>query len=292
MARTPKYWYDIMIAEKNTFSNLNIYQPNIDSAQTLLADLTSQSKVAIWRLQFWCVASAMFALDVVFDLYKIYLEAIAAKSRYGTLPWYISVAKEFQYGDSLTLIDLEWRYATVNPASQIISLAAAQEGVGVVNLKIATLSGLNPTPISAPQYVAFTAYIKKKAPAGIIVNIINDNADELQLFITATFDPLVLTIIGELISAPGTFPLRDAVAEYLNEFGGEDGFNSGFEIMRLEDKMQNALGIDTVYVTAAFARYGANPYVAFNQRYLPNAGYMIIDPGTPLSSSVTYVPNV
>jgi len=292
MARSPKYWYDLMIAEKNTFANLSVYQPNIDSSQTLLNDLTTTSKVAIWRLLFWCVASAMYTFDVVFDLYKIYLDEVAAQSRYGTLPWYIAVSKQFQYGDTLVLDGVEWKYATENTAIQIIKLAAAAEASGVVNIKTATFSGVTPVPISAPQLAAFTTYINKKKPAGINVHIINDNPDDLKLYVTVNYDPLVLSATGELISTPGTFPVEDAINEYLNSFGAESNFNSGFELMRCVDMIQAAKGVKTAYVTNAESRYGTNPFIAFTQRYFPNAGYLQIDPGTPLNTSITYVPYV
>jgi len=53
MARTIEIIYNAIIAEKQAQSELNALQPAIDDAQTLLADLTSASKVAAWRLQAW-----------------------------------------------------------------------------------------------------------------------------------------------------------------------------------------------------------------------------------------------
>jgi hypothetical protein len=292
MARSPKYWYDIMIAEKNTYSNLNVYQPNIDSSQNLLDNLTTTSKVANWRLRFWAVACAHAAFDVVLDLYKLFLESIAAKSRYGTLPWYITVAKEFQYGDPLVLVDSEWKYAVLDETKQIIDLAAAQEAVGIVNVKIATLSGSTPVPVGVPQLAAFTTYINQKKPAGIVVNVINEVADDLKLYVTVNFDPQVMTSTGELIASPGTYPVEDAINDYLNSFGSDSNFNSAFEIASCQDKIQAALGVVSPYITNAQARYGVNPFLPFTERYFPNAGYLQIDAGTPLNTTITYVPYV
>jgi hypothetical protein len=289
MARSPKYWYDIMIAEKNGRAQLNVYQPNIDSAQTFLDDLKSSSKVAIWRCLFWCVAVCAYSLDVVFDLFKLDLEAITASSRYGTLPWYVSIAKAYQHGDALVQIDLEWKYAAENLPAQIVKLAAANEVAGQVNVKVAKLSGTTPTQLSGPEEVGFTAYLQKKKPAGIYVNVINAAADELKLYLTINYNPLVFTATGALISNPAVKPAEDAVNAYLS---GLD-FDGKFELMKLVDKVQLALGDgSSVYVTNAEARYGANPFVPFSQSYSPNAGYMVIYSGTPLSATITYVPNV
>lgn len=290
MARSPKYWYDIMIAEKNTFATLSVYQPNIDSSQTLLDDLKTTSKVAVWRLLLWCVATAMYSFDVVLDLYKLYLESIAAKSRYGTLPWYASVAKEFQYGYSLSLIDLEYKYATVDESAKIIKLSSAKDNEtdGSVNVKIATLSGTTPVPVGAPQLAAFTTYINQKKPAGIRVAVINEASDELRLYISANYDPLVLSSNGSLISDPAVFPLEDAAKAYLASLD----FDAKFELMNCVDYLQAATGITSVYITSASARYGINPFVVFDQHYYPRAGHMVIDPSTPLSTTVTYTADV
>lgn len=287
MARSPKYWYDIMIAEKNTFATLVVYEPSVDSSQTLLSDLKTTSKVAIWRLMFWCVACCAYALDAVFDLYKVFLEAIAAKSRYGTLPWYVSIAKAFQYGDSLTLVDLEWRYATIDESAQIIKYAAAKEALGIVNVKIATLSGVDIVPVGVAEEAAFVAYLEQKRPAGIRINVINEVSDELRLYLSVNYNPLVLTSSGALISDTSVYPVVDKVNEYLKSLD----FDGKFELMKLIDYVQTANGVVSAYVTNATARYGANPFVSFAQSYYPNAGHMVIDPTTPLTTTITYTEN-
>lgn len=293
MAKTVLENYDLIIAEKNSFANLNVYQPNIDSSQTLLSDLKSTSKVARWRLLFWCIATLATALGINFDLVLIEMAAIAARSRYGTLPWYVSVAKEFQYGDALTQINLEFKYAVEDDTKKVVALAAAKEGLGRVILKVATLTGSTPAPLGAPQLAAFTAYMQKKKPAGINLKIINDAPDELQLHLDVNYDPLVLSATGELLISPGTYPVEDAITLYLNSFSSTEGFDGKFELMRVTDYIQSALGqSSSVYITQALSRYGVNPFEEFSQHYYPNAGYMVIDPLTPLNTTITYTANV
>lgn len=291
MAKSIKDWYDIMIAEKNTFANLNVYQPNIDSSQTLLSDLKSTSKVARWRLMLWVVATCAFAVEVLLDVAILTMQAIAAKSRYGTLPWYAAVAKEFQYGDALSQVNLEYVYPVIDPTKQIVAVAAANEGNGKVNIKIARLNGGVLAPLTTPQLSAFTSYINLKKAAGSTVQVINNNPDELRLYLAVNFDPLVLSPTGELISTPGTYPVEDAVELYLSSLP----FDGKFELMKLIDKIQEYgadKGVVSAYVTNATSRYGTNPFISFAQSYYPNAGYMIIEAATPLSSTITYTANV
>lgn len=282
--RSIEYFYDVMVAEKNSFTNLQTLQPNIDSAQNLSDGLKSNSRVARWRLIFWCVACCAYALDVVFHLASVLLESIVARSRYGTLSWYVAIAKEFQYGDALVRVNHEWVYSPVNTNNQVVQLAAAEDATGVVNLKVAKIVGTTTQPLAVAELNAFKGYIAQKKIPGVEVNVISDLPDELRLFLNVNINPLVLQANGELIGSPGVFPVEDAVNLYLKSLD----FDGSFELMKLIDFVQQAQGVVSAYVSSALARYGANPFTAFAQRYYPNAGHMIIDPGTPLSGSVTY----
>jgi hypothetical protein len=283
--RTIADWYNILITEKNTFANLSVYQPNIDSSQTLLNDLKSTSKVARWRLMLWVVATCAFAMDVVQQVAIVIMQDIAERSRYGTLAWWVGVAKGYQHGDALVLINLEWKYATENDVAKVIKFASAQEGDGQVNIKIATLSGDNTVPVSNAIELGFIAYCQKKKPAGVRLNFINDVSDDLKLSLDIRFDPLLLTDTGELISTPGTYPVKDAVSAYRKNLE----FNGAFELMKLVDTIQYAQGVVTAYVTSAQARYGSNPFVIFTKNYFPNAGHVVIAPNDLI---ITYTANV
>lgn len=284
MARPITYWYDKIITEKNSLSSLSALTPNIDTAQTLLNDVTTNSRVARWRLWIWAVAACAYSLDVLFDLALITFEALSKRSRFGTLPWYVNESFLFQYGDALVYQNNEWQYATVNTANQIIKRSAAQENGNIVNLKVAKLVGTTPTKLNPTEKTAFISHWAVKKPAGINLNIISDDPDELRLYLNVNFDPLLLDNTGQLLTTPGTYPVNDAINAYISNLE----FNGILELCDLIDKVQAASGVVSAYTNLATARYGANPYVAFSERYLPNAGHMIIDSTNPLSSTITY----
>lgn len=286
MARSVQYWYDYMIAEKTTMASLNSLQPLIDDSQTLLADVTTTSRVARWRLWLWVVATCAYALDVVFDLAIITLEALAKRSRFGTLPWYIQQAYDFQYGDTLLYNGNEFKYATLNPAAQVIKRAASQEDGNTVNVKLAKLVAGIPTKLDPAEKAAATTYFQLIKPAGVTLNIISDDADELILNIKVNFDALLLDSTGQLLSAPGTYPAANAIINFLNNVI----FDGKLELCNLIDEIQKATGVESAYVQSASGRYGANAFVAFTERYYPNAGHMKIHPTNPLSSTITYTP--
>lgn len=284
MARSIQYWYDYMIAEKTSMATLNGLTPINDTAQTLLTDVTSTSRVARWRLMLWAVATCAYALDVVFDLTLIALEALAKRSRFGTLPWYIQKAYEFQYGDTLIFQNNEFQYTTINTASQIIKRAAAQEAGNTVNIKLAKLVSGIPTKLNSTEEAAATSYFEKIKPAGTDLHIITDDPDELQLFIKVNFDPLLLDNTGQLLSMPGTYPVNDAITNFITNII----FDGTLELSTLIDNIQLATGVKSAYVIDAKGRYGLNPFVSFNERYYPNAGHMKIDPLNPLTNTITY----
>ena len=272
-------------------SNLNSLQPNVDSSQALLSDVTTTSKIARWRLWVWCVAVAAYALDSLFDLFKIELENISVRSRFGTLPWYVFTAKNFQYGDALVWVNNQYVYSPVDASHQIIACAAATESGNTVILKVAQFDGVNVLKLTAPQLSAFTDYISdatKVKPAGVVINIISDDPDQLQLFVNVKYNRLVLDATGQLLSTPGVFPVNDAINQFIMYLSKPATFNGVLELVNLVDVIQAAIGVEAAYITGALARYGANPFAAFTERYQANAGYLEIDPGTPLSGSVTY----
>lgn len=280
MARSITDWMNIMLAEKLTFANLSVYQPDPSSAQDFLDSLTSNSKASLWQLDLWIIATIAAAFDINLDNQLADMEKVAAKSRYGTEPWYVDVAKAFQYGDALVYADLQWNYPVVNPDNQVIKLASAKEGQGRVNLKIATIVSGVLQPLTTLQFNAVQAYFTLKKPSGIRLNIINDNPDDLSLQLIVNYDPLVLTSAGELISSPGTFPVEDARKAYLQALE----FDGAFELMSLVNYVQAAKGVKSVYVDSASARYGTNPFQSFTERYYPNAGYLQIHS----TSTITY----
>ena len=65
MARTIGEIYDLLVAEKNNQPTLAALQPAIDDEQTLLSDLTSASKVAIWRLWLYCHVDSRIAVGFI-----------------------------------------------------------------------------------------------------------------------------------------------------------------------------------------------------------------------------------
>lgn len=291
MARPASYWLDKIFGEKQTLSNLSQYTPNSNSFKLLLEKINNLSKVAYWELICWPVAVAMADLDVVFDLFKLDLENIVKRSRFGSDYSYIIAAKEFQYGDSLVWdqVNLQWRYEAVDLVKRIIKYSFLEEDVEntLVKLKVARLFNDAISPLDTQQLQAFNAYMSRVSPAGIVCTIISQDPDLLNVEYDVIYDPLVLTEDGEAIDEPGVFPVADAIEAYITEVN--EGFKGVFNNDNAVDKIQAAKGVIHAYAGDTRGKADGEAYSGtFAKSYLATAGYMKVDPAFPLDESITY----
>ena len=287
MSRTISQIYDAIIAEKETFSSLDTLVPNPDTAQTFLTNLTSSSKVAIWRLWAWVFAVAIWSHEKIFDEHVAEIEALSLTIVAGTKPWYVRQSLLFQYGDALIWDSslLKYAYAVGSTGIKVVFRASVIEVANQLRIKIAKDSGGGVlAPLSGPEETAFTSYINTIKFAGTNISVTNINADTLKLIILINYDPLILTSDGEIILTPGTFPVEDAINDYIKNLPFDGTFNKN----RLIDAMQAVEGVIDPEVNTCEARTGANPFVATGPNYVADAGYLVIDPSFPLNANITY----
>lgn len=116
MARSVKDIYDSIIAEKESFSQLNGLLPLGTSYDDLLTDLSSSSKVSVWRLMAFVVASVIWVLETFMDLWQAEVNTLIESQKFGSLPWYVSIAKLWQQGHVLIFVDDFPAYAADDPA--------------------------------------------------------------------------------------------------------------------------------------------------------------------------------
>jgi len=288
MAQSILEIYNEMVSEKNTMTTLNGLQPNIDSGQTFLNDITSPAKVACWRTTFFIAAIVMHYQQLLFDDLKTWINNRATEITTGTLPWMVRMTLDFQYGDSLTFINDKYQYATVNEANKIVKVATANEVGGVVVIKTAKfdVDGITPIELDTDELDALKVYLQQIKFAGVRLNVVSRPADLLKVSYRIYFDPLVLSDTGELLSTPGVYPVNDAINNYCKGLP----FNGRYTTTELTDLIQQAPGVvDPVHLSTE-SKYGAFPYVAVEDYYNPNAGYLKVDPLFPLSDTIIYVP--
>lgn len=282
MARTIQVIYDSIIAEKQNQTALNALQPAIDDSQTLLNDLTSTSKVAIWRLWAWLTAVAINVHENVFDLFKAEVEARALELPTGTGLWYHTQILLYQHGDALVWSGTQYGYDPITPANRVIDTAAVIDAGFQVRIKLAKfdLAG-DPEALSAAELSGAQGYINQIKFAGTATNVTSGNADDLKVNYFIKYDPILLAPDGSLISDPAQFPVIDAIKAKIKSLP----FNGVLSLMELTDEVQSAEGVIDATLNSAFAKFGALTYTAINKEYLPDAGYLALD---EITSTFTY----
>lgn len=281
MAREIKQIYEEMIQEKESMATLSALQPNISSYQALLSDLTTQSKVAVWRLIFFVVAVAIWTVEKLYDEHSGSVDKKISEMTPGTLFWYQKIAKDFQMAHVLVWNNekLKYEYYSVDEAAKIVKLCAVSEGAGYLTVKLAKLnaSGL-PEKLEAYELNAFKSYFESVKYAGVIVNYISDDADKIRLKLKVYYNPSILNVDGSLLLDSSKFPVIDAVNDYLRLMP----FNGVFNVTSLIDALQQVEGVVNPLFVSASAQYGLHPFSPVVDYYRSNAGYIVHDEIVPL----------
>ncbi len=254
------------------------------SADGNLAGLTSTSNVAIWMLWTYIVAVCQWTLENLFDAHKNEVIEILKSQKPHTLQWYVTMAKLFQYGE--TLPPYSDTYSVVPPADPtvlVVQFAAAVELTSMVRIKVAKQVGGILAPISTPELTAFSAYMNRIKDAGVRLQLTSANPDNLQLALNIFYDPLVIDSTGSRLDGTSSTPVQDEINRFLENLP----FNGLFVLNFLIEALQAIDGVRIVQVVNAQANYGITSYVPVLVEYLPDAGYMILD-DTYFNANVTY----
>lgn len=281
-SRTIQQIFDEIITEKETFSSLDALVPNPDTAQTFLDDLTTASKVAIWRLQFWVVAFEVWTHEQLFVQHVNEVEARALEITPGVTRWYVNEALKFQNGDDLVWNGEKFIYEDTTSAAaiakQIIEQASARDLNQVVTIKVAKDDGASGLEkLTAGEKTAFEAYVDETKISGTKTLVISDDPDTLQLAYTIEFDPLVMLQDGTLIEDASS-PVQVAIDAYIEGLP----FDSAFRVADLTDAIQAARGVENAVADVVKTKFGALTFTdvlaTVTQTDLPNAGYYVTDP--------------
>jgi len=286
MASISEY-YNQLISEKETFQQLNNLTPVPDGATVLAQDVSSGSKVALWRLMLWISAYCAWIIDQLTIQHKSEMLALKQRLITGTAQWYQEQCFRFQYGHDLVWNDSIYDYQTADENSKIIKRAAVKSNGSVVSIKVAKLINEVPSPLSTAEKTSFEEYISQIQFAGININIITAAADLMKLDLKVYYDPLVMSPDGSLILNSALFPVEEALSSFL----GELPFNGVLNLTKLVDAIQAAEGVIDPILNSAEAKYGNLSYIEIEENYTSYAGYMKIDPNIPLSTQIQYVSN-
>lgn len=237
------------------------------NADANLSTLNSASQSAIWRLWSFIVATVQVILEQLWDAFRVEIETKIQNGVWGTLPWFVDTAKKFQNGDAVEQLVDNQPYSVVDVSKRIVTLASVTESGNILNLKVAKGTPASPTALSGPELTAFTTYIGKMKPAGVVVNTISLNADQFRITADVYYD-------GQYTLAT----IQTAVQTAIENFLFAIPFDGVFYKNKLTDAIDSVTGVVNIDQDTAVMRavQGANNTL-IGTKYQTIAGYLRID---------------
>lgn len=276
MARSIDTIMTTMLDKKAELESLDPLTVLTTSEKNNIADLTSTSKVSLWRVLLYICAVSIWFLENLFDIFVKETEYLISQNQIGTPDWYRKKMLEFQLGFDLqetgNYDNTGVSTADLN-ASLIVKQAAVEELAGRLRLKAATETGGELAPLSAPQLAAFINYCEKFKYAGTYLTIISDVPDDLKADFTIYYNPLILDATGARLDGTSETPVQDAFNNFLRNLR----FNGEMSVTSLVDALQQVEGVTEPVKNFISTKFGANPYAEIYEFYIANAGYMRLD---------------
>ena len=254
----------------------------MDSVQATIPEaavLTSKSKTAVFGTLRAIWALFVQTLERNMDALKAELTSYVATIQVGSLAWYASQVRAFQFGDSLTLIAGRPGYAVIDPAKQIVTQAAVIETEGRLLIKTAKKNdGVAAyRALAAGELGALQEYVRQVKYAGVAVDVVSLEPDELRILATVKYDRQIMNVQGQLLTNTVDLPVWNAIINYIRALP----FNSVLNWTQLTDYCQAQPGILDFVITNTYIRpAGSTQWVEFRRETVSNAGHMkLIDAG-------------
>jgi hypothetical protein len=260
----------------------------ITSDPVLSTTATNTSKVAFYRLWTRIVAVCGWTIEVLMDTFQGEVNEKIAQLKPHGLKWYATIAKKFQYGYTLPsdsdVYDNTGLTDDQIAASQIVKYSAVTEGTDKqLRIKVAK-ANTDLTPLTVGELSAFSEYMARVKDAGVGLNIESNTPDNLRLSLKIYYDPLILDSTGARIDGSDDTPVQTAVDTFLKNLP----FNGTFVIAYLVQALQKVSGVVIPSVVSCETKYGSFPFTAVDVKYVPDAGYLRINPPTDLT--ITFIP--
>lgn len=296
MARNIKTIYNSMVAAMNAETPLADLAPQADSAQDLLTDINSPSKVADHRLWMWFFAFFTWLVEVYVDAIIVGVKE-RTSINVGHSKWWVSKLKAFQYGFDLDVDDEKIVYADTTSgaaeAARIVKYAASVTNIdGRVLLKAAKDSAGEPTPLSPSELTSLQEYCNQIQISGVRKDVLSTVADLFMINAEVRYNPLVIASDGSLILDGATFPVHDAIVGYLKDLDFNE--NGQLSLTALKDRVQLVDGVEDFIISDALYQIGVSGWITINRLYNTQAGYIRVstNSGETLNDTLTFTAGV
>ena len=264
----------------------------MDAVQATIPELgaaNSTSQVSFFRLLKKMWAQLVQYVEVSWEAARAEVELLLTQKRIGSTTWYVEIAKQFQFGDPLTVAGGRIEYEKIDATKQVVKQASCVEdpASGRLLMKVATLIGVPSDPIlgelSAEQLTAFKAYLNEVKFAGVRIEVVSERGGQFRLTAQVEYDRQALAANGASLADPTKFPVEEAIYKYLKTIP----FDAVLSWTALTDYMQRVAGVrDFVIKTSAINIYSTNTWIEFEREIVMPAGWLFF---APTASTLTYL---
>jgi hypothetical protein len=160
-------------------------------------------------------------------------------------------------------------------AARIVKYCAVDDGNDSLNVKVAKETGGVLEPLTPGELAGLKSYMEDdqlgQKDAGVFLNFINDNADELLLKYDVYVNPSVIDDTGVHILS-GVKTVEVAINNFLESLE----FNGVFATQNLEIEIRkNVEGVELMKLRLCQVRAaGESLWNTLDVQYLPNSGYL------------------
>lgn len=256
-------------------------------ANTTLSDLTSDSKVSIWREFLFIVAFMANFIKELTEVHQQEVEYLIDNQKLTSINYYRTTVLNYRHGhpfnrESLTYAD---GYTEEQiEAAKLVKRAAVQpvnvEGRRKLFLKLATENANGElSKIPEATMLLIQEYMQANIGAGTYIEYFSDNADELKMEMDIYIDPLVLNTDGTRIDGTDNEPVPKAIQEFFKDKNFK--FDGELVLSLLADKIQEVQGVESRSVSFKKVEASYTTPASFNlinERYTANSGYFRIAP--------------
>lgn len=236
------------------------------------------SDVSVFNVNIHTVATAIYTHEVMVDILMDTIQSIADSAISGNSKWVQQQILNFQYGDTITLVDFVPTYVPVDEAARIITRCSVVEASnGVLSIKVAkgdvTLEPLDAAELSAlSDYYYGTSTTEGIGFAGVLANFVSLEPDRMRVEADIYF-------LGQYTEATVKAAVITAIDGFFATFMDE-AFDGTVYISKLRDAIEAVEGVSRVVFSDIKARpevtaLGSAITIDLQGFYTTAAGYLI-----------------
>lgn len=213
-----------------------------------LQQLSSTSKVSVWRNLLESVAFAIFIFQQAANLHMKEIDNKIANQKVPRLPWYRDLALAFQYGfdwleeldgfsptyeDNGVQVEATQEQVEASKIIKYVAVTRSRSNTGKIKISMKIAGENTDEVLSDEKALAFKKYIEETQCTGDDIVIVNFLPDILKSDLKICYDPLILLPNGMSIIT-GRFPVQDTINRFLLNlpFNGEFSVQAFLEAIK------------------------------------------------------------